>query len=562
MKKILTISFIVFLIGIIPASFAQEKDDLVILNTSSGDIIIEFFPNDAPIHVKNFLNLTESGFYDKTVFHRVIKDFMIQGGDPKTKPPPAYTTTTEWGTGGPGYSIPAEFNDIKHNRGIVSMARGQDPNSAGSQFFIVHENSNYLDGSYTVFGRIITQESFDTLDTIANLDTPESLYGADEGEILGQETTLGGTIPIEWIKGEIITAQVVSRSEISDLLDLGEPERTSLPSTTPIDSEYVNDNLGFSLTAPEGWLIQEPTKIHDAVPDVVLVGPIINGFNSAISVTVINSNGISIDEYVTEIKNDLADSINTGQLVILSEEKSVIKDNNVYVMDVKGAFITPENTFNLLFKEITFLYSDKFYKITYTNTEENFLSQLPQFSFVLDSLRFSSDIQDVSLDNDVSSNPNDGGGCLIATATYGSELAPQVQQLRELRDNTLLQTSYGSVFMTGFNQLYYSFSPSIADLERENPIFKEAVKLTITPMISSLSLLNFVEIDSDIEMLGYGISLIILNIGMYFVFPAMIIHRLVRTNNYQTSSTSSSSLYSLSFSRLRIFNREISLSKN
>ena len=118
------------------------------------------------------------------------------------------------------------------------------------------------------------------------------------------------------------------------------------------------------------------------------------------------------------------------------------------------------------------------------------------------------------------------GGCLIATATYGSEMAPQVQQLREFRDNTILQTESGSIFMSGFNQFYYSFSPVIANLERENPIFKEVVKLTLTPMLSSLSLLNYVDIDSEQEMLGYGISLIILNTGMYFVAPAIIIYKI------------------------------------
>jgi peptidyl-prolyl cis-trans isomerase B (cyclophilin B) len=120
----------------------------------------------------------------------------------------------------------------------------------------------------------------------------------------------------------------------------------------------------------------------------------------------------------------------------------------------------------------------------------------------------------------------EGGGCLIATATFGSELAPQVQQLRELRDNTILSTESGTAFMTGFNQFYYSFSPTIADLERENPVFKEVVKLTLTPMISSLSLLNYVDIDSEQEMLGYGISLIILNIGMYAGIPAFGILKL------------------------------------
>jgi len=121
---------------------------------------------------------------------------------------------------------------------------------------------------------------------------------------------------------------------------------------------------------------------------------------------------------------------------------------------------------------------------------------------------------------------DNGGGCLIATAAYGSELAPQVQQLRELRDNTILQTESGNSFMTTFNEFYYSFSPVIADFERENPIFKEGVKVTLTPMLASLSILNYVDIDSEQEMLGYGISLILLNIGMYAGVPAFGILKL------------------------------------
>ncbi len=120
----------------------------------------------------------------------------------------------------------------------------------------------------------------------------------------------------------------------------------------------------------------------------------------------------------------------------------------------------------------------------------------------------------------------DKGGCLIATATFGSELAPQVQQLREIRDNSLLQTASGTLFMDSFNQFYYSFSPIIADWERENPIFKEFVKITLTPMISSLSILNYVDMDSEVSVLGYGISLILLNVGMYFVAPAVVVHTL------------------------------------
>ena len=102
-----------------------------------------------------------------------------------------------------------------------------------------------------------------------------------------------------------------------------------------------------------------------------------------------------------------------------------------------------------------------------------------------------------------------GGGCLIATAAFGSEMAPQVQFLREIRDNTVLQTESGTSFMTGFNQFYYSFSPVVSDYERENPVFKEAVKIAITPMLTSLAILNYVDIDSESEMLGYGIGIIL-----------------------------------------------------
>jgi len=116
-----------------------------------------------------------------------------------------------------------------------------------------------------------------------------------------------------------------------------------------------------------------------------------------------------------------------------------------------------------------------------------------------------------------------GGGCLIATAAYGSEMAPQVQFLREIRDGKVMTTQSGTAFMTGFNQFYYSFSPAVADLERESPIFKESVKLALTPLLTSLTLLNYVDVDTEEEMLGYGIGIILLNIGMYFVAPIAIV---------------------------------------
>ena len=195
----------IILIGTYHQAFAQSDEKVAILETSQGKIVIEFFPEDAPNHVANFINLTENGFYDGVLFHRIIPEFMIQGGDPNTKT----DDNSTWGIGGPGYSIDAEFNDIKHNRGIVSMARSQNPNSAGSQFFIVHKNSNFLDEQYTVFGRIATQESFETLDKIASLET-------------GQRD-----IPINTEEAKIKKITISNRSEIPDLLDLGEPERVT-----------------------------------------------------------------------------------------------------------------------------------------------------------------------------------------------------------------------------------------------------------------------------------------------------------------------------------------------
>lgn len=122
--------------------------------------------------------------------------------------------------------------------------------------------------------------------------------------------------------------------------------------------------------------------------------------------------------------------------------------------------------------------------------------------------------------------PPPKSGCLIATAAFGSQMAPQVQLLRELRDNTLLKTTSGSTFMVGFNSFYYSFSPTVADWERQNPVFKEIVKATITPLISTLSILNYLNIDSEAEMITYGIGIILLNAGMYFVAPAIVIVKL------------------------------------
>ena len=139
----------------------DSKKTRAIIKTRFGEMELVFFPDLAPKHVESFLNLARKGFYDGTIFHRVIPGFMIQGGDPNTKDP---SNRQSYGNGGPGYTLPAEFNRIPHERGIVSAARAADPNSAGSQFFIVIDKAPHLDGKYTVFGEVV--KGMDVADTI------------------------------------------------------------------------------------------------------------------------------------------------------------------------------------------------------------------------------------------------------------------------------------------------------------------------------------------------------------------------------------------------------------
>lgn len=143
-----------------------SNNEVAVIKTTEGEMVVEFWPDVAPKTVENFKTLAKKGFYDGTCFHRVIKDFMIQGGDPKTKDP---AQETAWGTGDPGYKIKAEFNDRPHVRGVLSMARSQDPDSAGSQFFICHGNPRFLDRQYTAFGKLIKGD--DVLEKIATTPT-------------------------------------------------------------------------------------------------------------------------------------------------------------------------------------------------------------------------------------------------------------------------------------------------------------------------------------------------------------------------------------------------------
>ncbi|MGP8200579.1 MAG: peptidylprolyl isomerase [Limisphaerales bacterium] len=145
---------------------AADTNEVAVIKTTEGDMVISFWTDAAPKTIANFKKLAKSGFYDGTCFHRVIKDFMIQGGDPLTKDPSA---EARWGTGDPGYKIDAEFNDHSHVRGVISMARASDPNSAGSQFFICHGSPTQLDHQYTTFGHLIKGD--DVLEKIATAPT-------------------------------------------------------------------------------------------------------------------------------------------------------------------------------------------------------------------------------------------------------------------------------------------------------------------------------------------------------------------------------------------------------
>ena len=149
-----------------------------IIETNHGKIVFNLLPDIAPETVRNFTKLVESGFYDGTLFHRIIPGFMIQGGDPNSKLP----EKSKWGSGGPGYTINAEFSSRSHLRGIVSMARATDPNSAGSQFFIVTTDSTFLDGEYTVFGEVI--DGMDVADKIVNLQKDANDCPLDEAKML------------------------------------------------------------------------------------------------------------------------------------------------------------------------------------------------------------------------------------------------------------------------------------------------------------------------------------------------------------------------------------------
>jgi len=150
----------------------NSSNEVAVIKTNEGDMVVQFWTDAAPNTIENFKKLARQGFYDGTIFHRIVKEFMIQGGDPNSKDP---AKENSYGQGGPGYNIKAEFNDHSHDRGVISMARGPDPDSAGSQFFICLAPVHRLDHQYTTFGKLIKGQ--DVLEKIGDISTTRNSMG-------------------------------------------------------------------------------------------------------------------------------------------------------------------------------------------------------------------------------------------------------------------------------------------------------------------------------------------------------------------------------------------------
>lgn len=509
-----------------PAPAHALSDTLAIIETGSGRMVIEFFPEVAPAHVENFVTLAGDGFYSDTLFHRIIPGFMIQGGDPNTKSD-ALVPSSLWGTGGPDHTVDAEFNDLQHVRGIVSMARSQDPNSAGSQFFIVHANSPHLDGSYTAFGRLVTADSFVTLDAIAALETD-------------------GTTPVDLDAARVYNIMIVPSSEI-DTADMPTPPRVATPTTLFGDELYENTRLGIQFAPPVGWFVQEQPKTSPDIPDVALLSQGPAGTPRSISITITPAPGLTLEDKIMERNMAIQASVTAGQITLISAERTQIAGRDAYLMHANGTFEWQAITIPVNFKEITYHIGDRFFSLTYAAHADDFETSLAEYDTLVDTFAVPAaeatmTPNDIRADTDPDTMTQadtppptpppdtyaedtttsvDDNGCLIATAAYGTELAPQVQMLRELRDDTILQTASGTAFMSAFNHIYYTFSPSIADMERQNAAFRELTRAAITPMLASLSLLQHAEIESELGMISYGGGVLALIMGMYVATPVL-----------------------------------------
>ena len=462
-----------------PLAAAQEPE-LVVLETRAGQIAIELFWDDAPRHAANFADLASEGFYDGTVFHRIIPGFMIQGGDPLTREGEA--TMNRWGTGGPPGSVDQEFNDIRHVRGIVSMARSADPDSAGSQFFIVHADSGFLDGQYTVFGRVVTQEGLDALDAIAALRT-----GASDR-------------PVNWQAALVESARTAPASGL-DLLELDGPARTAPPEVAAPPSaapaRYASEDLGFSFKPPAGWLLQEPVGENAPAVVVLMPGP---ELPPSISITVDDAGGRTLDEAVAERMEAIAPAVESGDIEVFYTRARTVGGLDASVASAQALALGNQ----VRFTETTVISDGRVYIIAYASAESDHDRYMADYEAILDSV-------------ELAGAPEPGGGCLIATAAYGTELAPAVQRLREAREG-LAGTGPGAAFLSAFNHAYYAFSPAVADLERQSPELRSLVRVASVPMIHALGIVSPAQ--TDAQFVALGALALLAGAGMYAGAPA------------------------------------------
>jgi len=435
-----------------PQEFSQQeidemKNKAVLITMNGGTFMIEFFPEDAPNTVHNFLKLVESGYYDGIVFHRIIPGFMIQTGDPNTKDPDSDRET--WGQGGPGYQIKEEFNTIQHDRGIVSMARQHNPNTASSQFFIMHNDDNRLDGKYTAFGRLVPGLP-QALNQIANLPT-----NADNQ-------------PIDASRATIIKASVIDGFSTANFAG---PER--------------NDSLVKKFKTDGGIVEKYYNSLHDVNFDFPYRWKVIEGGGDNLNLTVeptplehnvqqmIDETGYTPQILIgSEPRNPSVESagVPTAFFSIKGGDDPKILHNYIIENDAgrKAHLIistqniqTPTETVQFKIAQIHFSNSDTNYSVIHINLTEwfryevnSFDSTVKTFEIMIDGKMQSIEFGDHSvfkqliIDSRLKPEPESlpparVGGCLIATATFGSEMAPQVQFLREIRDNTVLQTQSG-----------------------------------------------------------------------------------------------------------------------
>ncbi len=320
-----------------------------------------------------------------------------------------------------------------------------------------------------------------------------------------QKSSLSGTIRYDIISYDKLT------------------EKYTITITSKLKSSNGEDFSKIETTTTDSPKKLEIEKVMFLIDQIIPGSSNIDISNGAPSTILINNIAYkTTDSEYSIIKSDLLGSQETSDAILLEPTLESKISGKLKVLESELPYSIE---FQLDNADLVGIADDNIREdvmVDFGQIVDTYKSMQFEISLILTETNFELNIPSTSTQN----NASDKSGCLIATATFGSELAPQVQLLREIRDNVVFSTGSGRSFMTLFNDVYYSFSPAVADLERQNSMFKEIVMTTITPMIFTLSILNYVDIESEQEMLVYGIGIILLNVGMYFVLPAFVMIKL------------------------------------